>query len=162
MLFSSPSDLENFPTARLLLGSVLVLSLLYSSCSFKSQGFFLCPKTEGFVPGPSVLSLPIAVLSVCVCVAGGGVHQEPEQEPPHPPTTQAGGMASPSQVQRGLAQGAGGSAGAFEVLGEGPSGRGGSKGRGPPAVGLHLEQVLWALPPCPRSRPRVTRLQAQL
>ena len=66
MLFSSPSDLESIPAAPLPLGGILVLPLLYTSCSFK-QVFFLCPRTDRFVLGPLVLSLLTAIHSM-----GGG------------------------------------------------------------------------------------------
>lgn len=69
MSLSSPSDLESFPTSPLVFGRVLVLSPLYTSCSFKPCvffAFFLCPRTEQSIPS-TVLSLPTAVCSI-----GGG------------------------------------------------------------------------------------------
>ena len=95
MSFSSPTNLENFPAALHHLVCVLVLSLLFASCSFKPL-LCLCPETKGSALSPSVLSLssafgsvgsgrslcywvlvcPAVLLSFCLSlVVQGAVHQ---------------------------------------------------------------------------------------
>ena len=85
MPFSSPSDLQNFPTRPPPLCRVLVLCLLCASFPFKPQLFFCAQGRRDLFPIPSVLSLPPAfgsiggkgsrcyqvpccVLSVCLCL----------------------------------------------------------------------------------------------